>query len=218
MKNSELNPNHSVPLNVHRWSDHPEVNQLVEFVWDQLGEERQADLTATSNNKGTPPKRILKVLLIDLYANWLEDPTLCIGVSRNNNSFKPTSRYNALHIPYKINHIIDHLVELDFLEFRNGSYDRTNNGQGNRTSRIRAKIKLERAFASCSASLFDIQSHFKEETVILNEWDLDREGNPIKKKGGGKKVKPVDYTDTDNTIQMREAFRCTTVLKRPDLN
>ena len=160
MKNSELNPNYSVPLNVHRWSDHPEVNQLVAFVWDQLGEERQADLTGTSNNKGTPPKRILKVLLIDLYANWLEDPTLCIGVSRNNNSFKPTSRYNALHIPYKINHVIDHLVELDFLEFRNGSYDRTNNGQGNRTSRIRAKIKLERAFASCSASLFDIQSHF----------------------------------------------------------
>lgn len=199
-----MEPDHSVPLNVHRWSDHPEINSLVDYVWDKLGTERQTSLIGTSNNKGTPPKRILKVLLIDLYSNWLDDPSLCIGVSRNNNSFKPNSRYNALHIPYKINTIIDHLVELDFLHFRNGSYDRTNDGRHSRTSRIRATIKLENAFEKCLANQFDISSHYAEETVTLNEFDLDLEGNPIKKKGGGKKVKKVSYEDNWSTIKMRE--------------
>ena len=33
------NPNHSRPLDVHRWSDHPEVKALVEKLWEehQLG-------------------------------------------------------------------------------------------------------------------------------------------------------------------------------------
>lgn len=28
------NPQHSRPIDVHRWSDHPEVKQLVEEVWE----------------------------------------------------------------------------------------------------------------------------------------------------------------------------------------
>ena len=28
------NPNHSRPLDVHRWSDHPEVKALVEKLWE----------------------------------------------------------------------------------------------------------------------------------------------------------------------------------------
>ena len=28
------NPRHSRPIDVHRWSDHPEVKALVEDIWD----------------------------------------------------------------------------------------------------------------------------------------------------------------------------------------
>jgi|GEM_PF-1611795 len=28
------NPRHSRPIDVHRWSDHPEVKALVEHIWD----------------------------------------------------------------------------------------------------------------------------------------------------------------------------------------
>ncbi|SHM55879.1 hypothetical protein SAMN05444398_1227 [Roseovarius pacificus] len=28
-----INPQHSRPIDVHRWSDHPEVNGLVTEVW-----------------------------------------------------------------------------------------------------------------------------------------------------------------------------------------
>ncbi|GAA6179447.1 hypothetical protein NBRC116594_08850 [Shimia sp. NS0008-38b] len=33
------NPWHSRPLDVHRWSDYPEVKSFVEMIWDQYVEE-----------------------------------------------------------------------------------------------------------------------------------------------------------------------------------
>jgi hypothetical protein len=81
-------------------------------------------LTGRSNNKGTPPKRILKVLLVDLYVTWLDDPDLSIGIARSDGAWRPTSRYNATHIPKKLNDVVDHLVEHGFLLFIGGSNDR----------------------------------------------------------------------------------------------
>ena len=77
-----IDPEYSVPFNVHTWSDHPEVNSLVDTVWNILGVDIQNALMGKSNNKGTPPKRILKKLLIDLYVNWLDDPLLCRNFTR----------------------------------------------------------------------------------------------------------------------------------------
>ena len=39
MTNHNINPWHSRPIDVHRWSDHPEVKGLVDRIWDGfLGE------------------------------------------------------------------------------------------------------------------------------------------------------------------------------------
>ena len=81
-----IDPEYNVPFNVHTWSDHPEVNSLVDTVWNILSVDIQTALMGKSNNKGTPPKRILKKLLIDLYVNWLDDPLLCVGVARGNDA------------------------------------------------------------------------------------------------------------------------------------
>jgi len=103
ISNDQFDPDHSKPLDVHTWSDHPEVNKLVDNVWNALPEAVHQSLTGRSNNKGTPPKRILKVLLIDLYVTWLDGPDLCIGIARSDGAWRPTSRYNATHIPKKLN-------------------------------------------------------------------------------------------------------------------
>ena len=129
--------NHPVRLNVHTWSDHPEVNHLVEEVWNALGQDQQSTLSSKSNRKGTPPKKILKVLLVHLYATWLDDPTLWTGMSRNRNDYAPDSIYNALHIPFKIKDITDYLVDLEYLDFEMGSNDKTYDGWYSYTSRIR---------------------------------------------------------------------------------
>ena len=33
----EIDPKHSRPFDVHRWSDYPRVNEMVRLLWDDLG-------------------------------------------------------------------------------------------------------------------------------------------------------------------------------------
>ena len=127
----------------------PEVNSLVDTVWNNLGVDIQNALIGKSNNKGTPPKRILKKLLIDLYVNWLDDPLLCVGVARGNDAWTPTSRYNALHIPKNINTVIDYLVDLKLLDFIGGRNDRTYGRRFRHTSRIRPTAELHKLVIKC---------------------------------------------------------------------
>ncbi len=42
------NPYYSRPIDVHRWSDHPEVKELTDKVWDHLPE----DITGVRGNGG----------------------------------------------------------------------------------------------------------------------------------------------------------------------
>jgi len=65
------NPNHSRPLDVHRWSDHPEVKAFVERLWDdhQLGTSsaEQGGKPRTGPKPATPTIKQLRVLILDLY-------------------------------------------------------------------------------------------------------------------------------------------------------
>ena len=81
------------PLDVHTWSDHPEVNVFVDEIYSHL-----------SSIKGNQRinKKLLKVVLLDLYVAWCTDPELMIMFSRDNNSYRAKSRYNEIHISKKI--------------------------------------------------------------------------------------------------------------------
>jgi len=196
-----IDPWNSTPLDVHKWSDHPEINKLVDELWLQVVE---PELTGSnSNNQGKcPPKRQLKILLLDLYVNWVEDAERCIGVSRNNNSYSVKSRYNALHISKKIIEILDILVMREYLDYLNGSHDRVHNGANSRTSRIRPTLKLHDKFASLNISTYDIQYNQNQETVILTDYETDIEGNYTKVKGKKKRLL-IEYEDTDFTNDIR---------------
>ena len=165
ISNDQIDPNHSKPLDVHKWSDHPEINKLVDDLWLQVV--KPALGGSKSNNQGRcPPKRQLKILLLDLYVSWVEDPQLCIGVSRNNNSYQVNTRYNALHISKKIISILDVLVMKEYLDYLHGSHDRTHNGMFSRTCRIRPSLKLQNKFAELSLSPLDIDHNYQEETPV----------------------------------------------------
>ena len=64
---------HSRPLDAHRWSEHPEANSFVDFVFDTY-------LNIQSNENKRIKKKHLKVVLLDLYVAWLNDPDLNIAV------------------------------------------------------------------------------------------------------------------------------------------
>ena len=76
---------HSKPFDFHTWSEHPEIDILIDKVWQSLGANRQDSLTPKGNRKGTNPKRLLKVLLVHLYSTFLDDPMLWTGVARSAN-------------------------------------------------------------------------------------------------------------------------------------
>jgi len=200
ISNDQIDPDHSKPLDVHRWSEHPEINKLVDELWFQVV---QPALGGKSNNKGkSDPKRQLKVLLLDLYVAWLDDPTLCIGINRNNNAYQVNSRYNALHISRKIVDVVDVLAGTGYLEYRHGSHDRTNNGMFSRTSRIRPSLQLQDKFAALSLSPLDIDHNHQQETVILTDYETNEEDN-YTKSNGKKRRKFIEYNDTDFTKDVR---------------
>ena len=148
------------------------------------------------------PKRQLKVLILDLYVAWLDDPTLCIGINRNNNAYRVNSRYNALHISRKILDVVDVLADTGYLDYLHGSHDRVNNGRFSRTSRIRPSLKLQDKFKELSVSPLDVDQHYQQQTVILTDYETDAEGN-YTKSNRKKKGKDKDYEDTDFTKDIR---------------
>ena len=200
MTNDQIDPNYSKPLDVHTWSDHSEINKLVDELWFQVVEPA---LGGKSNNKGkSGPKRQLKVLLLDLYVAWRDDPTLCIGVNRNSNAYKVDTRYNALHISRKIVSVIDVLVETNYLDYIHGSHDRTHNRKFSRTSRIRPSLQLQDKFSELGVPEFSIAQNYQQETVILTDYETDAEGN-FTKSNGKKKRQYIEYNDTDVTNDIR---------------
>ena len=197
---------HSTPLDLHTWSNHAELNLLAERMWGAFGLVRQEALKAKGDRKGADSKRLLKVMLIHLYATYLDDPTLWTGVARSKNEYAPNSRYNSLHISHKIVPILDYMVELNYLDFVKGSNDKTNNGWYSFTSRILPSNILKAEFGKCTATLFDINKHKDEVAVILSDFDTDREGNFITRKG--KRVrKLIEYDDTVETQRMEQQLQ-----------
>ena len=79
-------------------ANYPDLKSLVDKMWSALGEDRQSKFTPKGNRKGINPKRLLMVLLIDLYATYLDDPTVWTGVGRSWKDYTPSSRYNSHNI------------------------------------------------------------------------------------------------------------------------
>jgi hypothetical protein len=201
----EIDVWHSKPLDVHVWSDHPEINKVVDAVYDGLTDDGRLQISGKSNNAGKASgKAILKVVLVDLYVAWKTDPCLCIGVARGNDAYKVNSRYNALHISSRIRGIIDALWDEGFIDYRGGSYNREGSGRGRHHSRIRAAHKLHEMFSPLEIELYELDLHHKRECIVLNDLDVDEDGEPIKTKSGTKKSKPIKYYDTPETDRMRD--------------
>ena len=111
--------NYSRPLDVHRWSCYTETNTFVNSIYEQYF------LTDKANK--TIRKKLLKVVLLDLYVAWIDDPNLCIGVHMSPNAYsdgtvftKGKSRYNELHIKDTIIQVIHRLKDVGLIGFKEG--------------------------------------------------------------------------------------------------
>ena len=180
--NTEINRHHSRPLDVHRWSDHPEAKKLRDSIWNQYFKERFGQ-SKRGRQPGSSSKKQFKILLLDLYVAWLDDPELAIGVGMTKNAFKENVRYNALFISAKIIEIINHAHAVGLIDKKTGSE------HSKKTTRIRASELLASVFEKTELSVFDLTQECPNKEVII-----------LRKKtivNGKEKSIEVDYLDTD---------------------
>ena len=174
-----LNYINSRPLDVHRWSEYPEANEFVNEIYNEL---------ISIKGHETTSKKLVKVIILDLYVAWCADTDLMIMFSKDNNSYKAKSRYNELHIGKTIIKIVEGLVSNKIIEIKDGFNDRVK-GIGFQ-SRIWASDALKTKFKKAKFNQFQIQSHSERETIVLRD----------------ENKQPVEYKDTETVSEMREVL------------
>jgi hypothetical protein len=187
----------SRPLDVHRWSDYPEVNQWVNQLWD--AELSPYFNTTHAKSRGKKPKQtarnIFKVLILDLYVAWLEHKDLSIGVSRTHADYRVGSRYNALFISDTMIKVLDACLEGGLVEQHLG------NEASGKVTRVWATLRLVDHFKTAKFCEYLIGFSEERECIILNQkgsdGDPSDENQEAKRKG---KAKPIEYCDTDSPI------------------
>lgn len=186
------NPWHSRPIDVHRWSDHPEVVGVVETIWQANFDDLDA-----KGRSGPKPKlsfrHQLRILVLDLYVAWREDPELSIGVSMSENSWETWSRYNALGISKNLIRLINGLESKGLIDLAKGSYGGPY-APSNRITRIRAAEPMRELFRIAKFTRDDVIQGPKQECIIL-------------KAGEGDAAKQIEYEDTAATKRMRDELK-----------
>ena len=182
---------HSRPLDVHRWTDHPVVGKWVYGFWDEHLAARFPKQTR-GRPQATEDKYQFKVLLLDLYVAWREDPTLLIGVGKTNSAYSAGSRYNALHISARMIQLVNAMVDLGFLHESLGSE------ATGRTTRIWPSARLVAEFERLEFGDLDIGHYEGRECIVLNDKRSEDDEN----------AKPIPYEDTDHPsiVPNREAL------------
>ena len=194
----------SVPLDVHKWSDHSEIKSLCDDLYQECGID---ELEPRGNRKpARAVKDMLRVLILDLYVNWLRDPELSIGFSKDKTIFKVKgNRYNQVFISDKIIPVEAKLVDASYIEELPHYHDKTGSGRSY-TTRIRHSEKLRDAFKELTTSLYDIEFDDRKELIVLHQRFTDEYDQARQKK--------LDYTDTDYTNQIREQLKAYNALLR----
>ena len=68
-------PNHSRPLDIHRYSEYSEAKELVDSLWTLFTEHYPEHVSVQRGRKTLGKiKEQFRVLILDLYVCWLEDP------------------------------------------------------------------------------------------------------------------------------------------------
>jgi hypothetical protein len=180
----------SRPFDVHRWSNYPEVESVVIPLWQRFSAE-QSD--KSSGRRGRPTNRIkrdnMKVLLLDLYVCWCEDPYQYIGISSNQNHWS-RGRYKALHLSKTILDVLKWLVSNGYIDKRKHYYNK-DGGKPSRMARYRASELLQSIFKKALFGLEHITTHENTECIILK--NVKAEDN-----------ESIEYQDTNHTIEMRK--------------
>ena len=132
-------------------------------------------------------QRALSVLLANLISRNIRGKYQFLGISLNNNTYV-SNRYNRHSIGRDIVvNIKDVLVDLDYLEFHKGFYDRRLKAASGKISRIKPTQRLEALVDHFNMRDALVVKHPQEEIILLKDSD----------------GKLIDYRDSVETMRMR---------------
>ena len=160
--NEPRNHNYSRPLDIHLTTNHSEIKELTDIIFDKYFNIRKKEIT----------KKHLKVLLLDLYVAWNTDPKLEIGVHMSPNFYASVKRYNQLHITRTMIDVVTTLRNHNVISFHKGLE------ANHRVSRISVSPTLENYFTDIRTSIFDINQ--SKELLVLRDKekkDIDYKDN-----------------------------------------
>jgi hypothetical protein len=185
----DINPyEYAEPLDVHRWSDHPEVDVLLDrLTTDHLPDYKARHGRVRDYDKNSA-RRSLKILLLDLYVRWRKDPLLWTGIPQTPGSYKK-SRYQLLHVTPKIIDVCADALAAGLLEY--WTFKNPGTGGVGYVSRYRPTELLQGYFQLAQLTPDDLRVNPMSEIIILRDADK----------------KDIGYTDTRRTRSMRTELR-----------
>ena len=189
---------HSRLLDIHKYSNHAEVEAFVNHIYKthfKSDFEKQFKKNKKKINHENR-KSHLKLVLLDLFIAWFNDPDLNISVPMSKNSYSNSKissrgkpRYNELLIKDTVLPIVRRLQDIGFIGFKKGWMDATT--QQAHLSRIWVQPKLITLFKAVRFHEFDISYSEKREVIILKD----------------KKRKEIPYEDKPPIAEMRQLIK-----------
>ena len=182
----------SRPIDVHRWSEWPEVNHFLNDIYSSI-------FNSTTDQLSKIQKKHVKILLLDLYVAWRQGWKY-VGMSFDVNRYKPKSRYNALHISKTLILVARKLEQAGLIIIHKGYHNHAT-GEGYVT-RLQPSEGLLAWFTNASWADEAIDCHWQRELVELRDNRKDKvKGKKIS--GSATQIR-VEYDDTPETIRMRQ--------------
>jgi hypothetical protein len=201
--------NYSKQLDVHKWSGYPEVNVFVDHIHDTYIKDEYKFLPIK--------KKHLKVLLLDLYVNWLEDPDRLLGFSRRLSAYNTNSRYNKLHISRTIIQVQDALSDLDLIDWKKGWVDPETARR--RNTKVWATEKLIKEFEEAKIERLDIRLDIRPQdgqekpgmsqkigSVRVENQEAIVQQETVKDEYGRDQKVRLEYKDTTKVEAMRSVL------------
>lgn len=183
-------------LDVHKWSDYPEVNAVVDDIFEEIKLLRK--LKNKRIREANKVKKHLKVIIIDLWAANKLSLNPYRSISKNKSDFQIESRYRKIFLKFDyFVPVINDLVELKYIDEKLG-YRFAHDAK---RTRVKAKEKLIKKILTSTYGVNEIIKSVGLIPVITSEGEAE---SIILRDVDGK---IVEYDDTESTTIMRDNLR-----------
>lgn len=188
----------ALQFDVHKWSDFPEVNTVVNAIYEEIKALRK---TKSIRIRGADKvKKHLKVVLIDLWAASKLSFNPYRAISKNKSDYQRGSRYRQIFLKFDyFVPVINDLNELGYITEKLGAYI---NGGGFRT-RIKAEDKLINKILSSEFGVDRLVSAKGNIGIIARTTEIESELIVLRNQDGAS----IEYDDTPSIIEMRSNLK-----------